>query len=499
MEGINMKTMYRKICLLILSLFLCSGFAYAYAGNIHAEIVEDEVETEDPTCTKDGKIVVLVRDVGVAAAPAFEPYYKEYVIPALGHNYIEQIITEASCTNDGLKRYACSRCGDSYDEIVKAYGHSYKKATSDPTCTEDGKETFTCSKCNDTYENVIPALGHDFKETDRIEPDCVNEGKAIEECRRCHEKKETSIAAKGHDYGEWIVELEPTIFKEGLKYRICSACSGRQEEAMPKLSFSESPTAMTVAAIAGGGAFIAGIFAAIKAKAKAIRIRPNFKFPKKVIIACFKDNELSNGLITLLDKKSYIKLKHIPYSEKDSLGEQAGIMQPNMIMLDIDDVDDIEFLKDTIANIKKSYSPEFGIIANGKLTKKLEEKLEALKEDGTIANYALKSDGLHDCLVKLVLPLYKLKKNKNSIANNISAIAAAMGIPVIPELAKLYTTYRDDKAYLKEIKKTIDNGDIGSSEAMSIISNIASILGCSTVRDVSTLLEDIKSAQKANE
>ena len=45
---------------------------------------------------------------------------------ALGHNYgLRGIIVEATCTTDGEKDMACTRCWDSYTAVIKAPGHNY--------------------------------------------------------------------------------------------------------------------------------------------------------------------------------------------------------------------------------------------------------------------------------------------------------------------------------------------------------------------------------------
>ena len=58
--------------------------------------------------------------------------------------------------------YTCSVCGHSYaaDEVT-ASGHSYNAGvvTTNPTCTDEGVKTFTCSACGDTYTEAVDALG----------------------------------------------------------------------------------------------------------------------------------------------------------------------------------------------------------------------------------------------------------------------------------------------------------------------------------------------------
>lgn len=77
------------------------------------------------------------------------------------HTYDQHMEQDADCTLPGLMISTCSKCGDSYSEIVDPLGHdwvisSHVDAVTDP---ETGKETAsaydvcTCSRCDRTYED----------------------------------------------------------------------------------------------------------------------------------------------------------------------------------------------------------------------------------------------------------------------------------------------------------------------------------------------------------
>lgn len=77
------------------------------------------------------------------------------------HTYDQHMEQDADCTLPGLMISTCSKCGDSYSEIVDPLGHdwvisSHVDAVTDP---ETGKETasaydvYTCSRCGRTYED----------------------------------------------------------------------------------------------------------------------------------------------------------------------------------------------------------------------------------------------------------------------------------------------------------------------------------------------------------
>ena len=80
---------------------------------------------------------------------------------ACEHTYEQDMTTDANCTLPGLLVSTCSKCGDSYSEIVDPLGHDWKctghiTAVTDP---ETGEETsaaydiYTCSRCGDTYKD----------------------------------------------------------------------------------------------------------------------------------------------------------------------------------------------------------------------------------------------------------------------------------------------------------------------------------------------------------
>ena len=76
------------------------------------------------------------------------------------HSYTA-VVTAPTCTEKGYTTHTCA-CGDSYvDTYVDALGHAWDngKVTKPATETEDGVKTFTCTRCGETKTEVIPATG----------------------------------------------------------------------------------------------------------------------------------------------------------------------------------------------------------------------------------------------------------------------------------------------------------------------------------------------------
>ena len=117
-------------------------------------------------------------------------------------------------------------------------------------------------------------------------------------------------------------------------------------------------------------------------------------------------------------------------------------------------------------------------------------KLDELVKDKKIINYI--SFGSDACviLVKMILPILKPDLKSDESLENIGAIADALGIPGISTVINVYTSGRD-------IKSTIEEGELSISSTATVISDIASILGLDTVGSVAGLVDDIDSIKNA--
>ena len=77
------------------------------------------------------------------------------------HTYSQHMEQEATCILPGLMISTCSKCGDSYSEIIDPLGHdwvisSHVDAVTDPDTGEEtasAYDIYTCSRCGKTYED----------------------------------------------------------------------------------------------------------------------------------------------------------------------------------------------------------------------------------------------------------------------------------------------------------------------------------------------------------
>lgn len=117
--------------------------------------------------------------------------------PALGHNYISQVTKEPTDTEDGIRTYTCSRCGDQYTENMGKHSHYYNnvKTLKWVGCVQQGEVEYSCG-CGDSYVEITPALGHDYKVTVTTKATADKAGVKTYTCTRC-----------GYSYTEAIPKL----------------------------------------------------------------------------------------------------------------------------------------------------------------------------------------------------------------------------------------------------------------------------------------------------
>ena len=195
-----------------------------------------------------------------------------------GHNY-EETVVPATCTEDGLKTYTCSVCGDTYTEVITApghtagepvrenevpatcteagsydevvyctvceqeisretktidpLGHDYVPTVTPPTCTEQGYTTYVCSRDpSHTYvSDYVDALDHDYVEVARVEPSCKEAGSVTYRCTRCNDEYTEDLEKLPHTpAAEWELVKEPTANEDGLEVLKCTVCGEVIEE-----------------------------------------------------------------------------------------------------------------------------------------------------------------------------------------------------------------------------------------------------------------------------
>jgi len=164
------------------------------------------------------------------------------------------ITTEATCTAEGVKIYACTieGCEETKTESIPALGHTYESGNCtvcgeiEPnhkhiwdegvefplaTCTATGTVTHACmvAGCEETKMEVSPVLGHNNVQYAAKEPGCETVGwNAYEVCGRCGHSTYVELPARGHSFGEGVITKQPTCTENGTMTYSCY-CSEHYE------------------------------------------------------------------------------------------------------------------------------------------------------------------------------------------------------------------------------------------------------------------------------
>ncbi len=168
-------------------------------------------------------------------------YEETRIIEPLGHSYAVTG-SEATCTEDGHLVYTCTRCGDTYEEFPKAYGHLFNAADVkyyEATCTEDAYSESTCARCGMESRVDYPdtALGHDMDSGVVVgSGDCTYK-KVRFSCRRdgCGYYYDEEDGYLKHDGLTLVSSVDPTCTEKGVYEWYCSECEKTVKEEIDAL------------------------------------------------------------------------------------------------------------------------------------------------------------------------------------------------------------------------------------------------------------------------
>ena len=80
------------------------------------------------------------------------------------HEFVDETVTKATDTVEGVVRHTCSVCGYVLNETVDPLGHNWVFQYTVPvTCEISGYDVYKCSECGvEDYFNFVEAPGHDW-------------------------------------------------------------------------------------------------------------------------------------------------------------------------------------------------------------------------------------------------------------------------------------------------------------------------------------------------
>ena len=232
-----------------------------------------EVYTVAATCTSPG---YTVRECSVCGDRHIED-----ITSVLPHNYESHVIS-ATCENGGKTIHRCDGCGSSFvTDYTEALGHSWDKGTlvTNATCTGEGVMEYRCTRCGyhrldaDPADGHIPgapatctepqlctrcgavlekALGHDY-ESEVTAPTCTEMGYTTNTCSRCGDTNKSNYTEPtGHKPSDWIIDKEPTTDSEGSKHKECTVCGEKLETQPIEKIYNSATTDSKGEAIVGG-------------------------------------------------------------------------------------------------------------------------------------------------------------------------------------------------------------------------------------------------------
>ena len=226
----------------------------ANCGDVIEEVIpkvdhtwnEGEV-SKQPTCTEAGERTFTCTVCQETKTEVAED------LPAIGHNWSDWEVKDATCTEDGLKTRHCQNdgCNEVESEVIPATGHTFGEweVTTPATCETEGQETRTCADCNETETRVIKALGHEFVDyTYNNDATCEKDGTETAKCTRC-DKTDTRVAEGtklGHELKEEIL-TNPTCETAGSKKITCSRCDYEEIVEIPAIGHKWNDGEVTTA------------------------------------------------------------------------------------------------------------------------------------------------------------------------------------------------------------------------------------------------------------
>lgn len=120
----------------------------------HTPVIKNQ---KDATCAEEGYTGDKVCE---ACGKVIQ--YGESIEKTDEHDWDSMLFISATCTEDGYQSRTCGICGETEEEVIDSYGHSWNKGkiTKAPTYTTTGVKTYTCTRCGETKKTTIAKLAY---------------------------------------------------------------------------------------------------------------------------------------------------------------------------------------------------------------------------------------------------------------------------------------------------------------------------------------------------
>lgn len=170
------------------------------------------------------------------------------VVPCTHENKKTVIETAATCTKTGLEKIICADCGEVLEEQklpIDPENHSWELKSDTATCKEDGVKTYKCSRCNVTRTEVSHHVDYEtsgycenckaYKFTNQF---TVRVYTSIEEFKKDSSSKPSSNNENNNPYDECKFSFESenpsmtvdTLIHKKLRYLNYSVITFKKKE-----------------------------------------------------------------------------------------------------------------------------------------------------------------------------------------------------------------------------------------------------------------------------
>ena len=211
----------------------CADCDYVLNAGVVIEATGKHSYTENvitgATCEQDGVVQIVCTVCGNSFVE---------MIPA-GHDWkVTKVYQQATCDSEGAVDRICVRCGkEELNATIAAYGHKIIYTTIPATCTEPGwMDREFCINCGAVlYEGTeISALGgeHEFMIIEEHEADCISKAYYVIECVNCgygcvEEIEDTEPLGHIEEMLELLREADCSTKTDGYAKYECSRCGER--------------------------------------------------------------------------------------------------------------------------------------------------------------------------------------------------------------------------------------------------------------------------------
>lgn len=191
-------------------------------GSVKEHQYELQEVIKEASCSEEGK------ELYKCTCGATE----ERALKKIPHDFTKSAFTiEPDCgkKQNGVRQNICSVCGtaDSYGKVeLIQWTHDYEEVRVEATCQSPGVVTLTCKSCKATGKTtIINQLPHQEKIIEQHAATCENDGYNRCECTVCGEIWNiVTEGALGHDFSTELHYKEATDTSDGYYYYPCTRC-----------------------------------------------------------------------------------------------------------------------------------------------------------------------------------------------------------------------------------------------------------------------------------